>query len=288
MQQNCRINEPETRPEMSAREFELLSRFIYRECGLWLSESKKGMLAARLLRRLFCLGISDFGGYYKYIGSAEGRADELPLMLDLVTTHKTDFFREPAHFEFLCAEALPRIAAEFPRRYRNGIGIWSAGCSTGEEVYSIAMALSEFEGPAGLSRYRITGTDVSEAAVSKAANGIYTEAAAAGVPEGFRHRYMLRGRGGKAGLFRIDPALRARVIFRHHNLLDDPAVTGADIIFCRNVLIYFDAATQARLVQKFFTATAPGGFLFIGHSETLDGKTAGYRRFAPTIYRRPA
>jgi len=273
---------------MTDGDFIRMSALIKDACGIKLSLMKKGMLASRLGKRLTTLGLKSFRQYLDYLKSPDGQAEELCVMVDLVTTNKTDFFREPAHFGYLGGKAVPELMrgrdpAQGPLR------VWSAGCSTGEEPYSIAMALSDYGEINQGFRFSVMATDVSNRALETAKRAVYEERAVTPIPAFYKRKFMMRGKGEWAGCYRVAPEIRQLVVFRRLNLMDDHLDTGGpvDAIFCRNVIIYFDRATQGELMRKFFGALAPGGYLFIGYSETLDGVSEEFARVAPTIYRRP-
>ncbi len=274
---------------LSQRDFGRLSAFVHEHCGIKLPPSKKTMLEARLRRRLRALDMKSYDEYCEYLFGPGGRTDEIVRMIDLVTTNKTDFFREPAHFEFLVRNCLP----EFCDPARGGgwrkLSVWSAGCSTGEEPYTLAMVLSDFADTRPGFRFSILATDISTKVLEKAALGIYDEERADPVPSVMKRKYLLKSRDRSKGLVRVGPALRALVDFRRLNLMDEEfgLREPLDVIFCRNVIIYFDKATQEGLVNRFARHLAPGGYLFLGHSETLCGMDAPLVQMAPTVYRRP-
>ena len=272
-------------PAMSERDFSLLRGFIKEECGINISPSKKVMLTLRLQKRLRALSLDSFRQYIELITTPVGRSREIVSMLNVVSTNKTDFFREPSHFDYLNKEVLPRLMEA--KGAGGKVNIWSAGCSSGEEPYTIAMVMSEFaERNPGL-RFGITASDISMNVLRKAVGAVYPDAAAENIPALFRRKYMLRGTGPKKGFHRVAPELRDKVEFRRLNLMD--ADYGfkkpLHIIFCRNVVIYFDRETQAELFHKFFRLLYPGGYLFLGHSETLEEKYTGFFRAASTVYR---
>ena len=274
---------------LSDRDFSRFSEFIYSECGIRMPPAKKTMLEARLQKRLRKLGIPNFHDYADYLFSKEGTEQELVHLIDVVTTNKTDFFREPGHFDHLVAHALPELIRTKGAGVRRPLAIWSAGCSSGEEPYTLSMVLSEFaEREPGFS-FSILATDICTTVLDKAKMAIYDEERVEPVPPVLRHKYLLRGKGERRGLVRIAPELRSRVKFRRLNFMD--ADFGMreqmDIIFCRNVIIYFDKQTQECLLNKFCRHLVPGGYLFMGHSETLSGLDVPVEQVASTIYRKP-
>ena len=270
---------------MADGEFSLLSEYIESSCGIKMPSSKKTMLESRLQKRLRSLGMHSFKEYCDYLFSTEGSKRELTHMLDAVTTNKTDFFREPAHFDCLTNRALPEL-------YHRGAGkkltVWSAGCSSGEEPYTLAMVMSEFaRGYAGFG-FSILATDICTRALEKASLGIYEEERVAPIPLELKRKYLLRSRDKNKGIVRMAPEMRALVKFRRLNFMDDDfgIKEPLHIIFCRNVIIYFDRPTQEKLLNKFCRHLAPGGYLFLGHSETLNGLDVPLVQKESTIYRK--
>ncbi len=274
---------------LSQKDFTRLSAFVHEHCGIKLPPSKKTMLEARLRRRLRALDFRSYDDYCEYLFGPEGQKEEIVRMIDLVTTNKTDFFREPAHFEFLVRSCLPELCDGGRGGGWRGLSVWSAGCSSGEEPYTLAMVLSEFAESRPGFRFSILATDISTKVLEKAAVGIYDEERVEPVPAAMKRKYMLKSKDRSKGLVRVVPALRSLVDFRRLNLMDDDfgIREPMDVIFCRNVIIYFDKATQEGLVNRFARHLAPGGYLFLGHSETLCGMDAPLVQMAPTVYRRP-
>jgi chemotaxis protein methyltransferase CheR len=275
---------------MHDRDFRKFRELIYDICGINLTEVKKTMLASRLKKRLRILGIESFEQYYDYVSSEKGFKDEGVYMLDAVSTNKTDFFREPKHFEYLTNNALPILINT--GRWSTGrvINIWSAGCSSGEEPYTIAMTLADFASKNRAGDFVILASDISTRVLKIAKAGIYQEASAECVPPATKRRYFLKGKGSQDGLCRVVPEIRNKIQFNRINLNnggDFGIRTKMDIIFCRNVIIYFDRETQKRLFQKFYTQLIPGGYLFIGHSETLHGINDQFEPVAVASYRKP-
>jgi len=269
---------------LSDRQFERFSAFIYQTVGIKMPPAKKTMLEARLQKRLKALGMTDFDAYADFLFSSGGGREELIHLIDAVTTNKTDFFREPAHFDILTSRVLPEIL-----RHRGGGGpvwVWSAGCSTGEEPYTIAMVAADFcrEHPATV---RILASDISTRVLDTARRAVYAEEQAAPIPPGMKKRYLLRSKDPSLGVVRIAPELRSMVTFRRINFMEDDfgIRERMDIIFCRNVMIYFDKPTQANLVRKFHRQLRRNGYLFIGHSETLSGLDLDFEPVGSTVYR---
>ena len=269
---------------LSDGEFRALSSLVEGELGIKMPPAKKTLLESRLQKRLRALNLASYAEYCDMLFNRGGMETELVHMLDLVTTNKTDFFREEHHFEFLANSALERMVREAGPK----VSIWSAGCSTGEEPYTLAMVLSEFarSRPGMGFDYAITATDISTRVLEAASRGIYQEDRIAPVPAELKRRYFLRSRDSSKALVRVAPELRARVAFSRVNLMDEtyPVEGPFDAIFCRNVIIYFDKPTQERLFAKFCEYLKPGGFIFIGHSETLSGIDLPLRKVATSVY----
>ena len=273
---------------LSEKDFTRLSEFIQSEYGIKMPTTKKLMLEARLQKRLRKLGIKEFDEYIDYIFTPEGRADEMVHMMDVVTTNKTDFFREPAHFDYLAETALPELIRLYEAGVRKSLKLWSAGCSSGEEPYTLAMVLSEFAEKQPHFRFSILATDLSSEALEKGRSGIYEESKVAPIPLPLRKKYLLRSRDRSKTLVRIKPALRGLIRFVRLNLMDEhyPLNEQMDIVFFRNVIIYFSRATQEKMIGRVCRHLRPGGYLFTGHSETLFSMQAPLKQEAPTIYRR--
>ncbi len=273
---------------MSDKEFTLYSKFIESELGIKMPVTKKLMLESRLQKRLKILSLSTFGEYYDYVFGKNSDGSELICLIDAVTTNKTDFFREPTHFDYLTKTALPELISSLEAGKRRELAVWSAGCSTGEEPYTLAMVLSEFREANPWFRFSLLGTDISSRVLEAASTAIYEEEKVAPIPEALKHRYLLRSRDRSKGLVRINPELRAMVSFRRVNLMDTRyGLEGSmDVVFCRNVIIYFDRITQENLVGKLARCLHSGGYLFMGHSETLMGMHLPLRSEAPTVYRK--
>jgi len=269
---------------LSARDFGRLSRFIYDTCGIKMPEVKKTMLEARLQKRLRSLGMNSFTDYCEYLFAPEGQERELVPMLDMVTTNKTDFFREPDHFSYLTQTVLP----DWLKRHSGTVSIWSAGCSSGEEPYTLAMVLSEFALRHPGFDFRILATDISTRVLEKAKNAIYSESQVEPVALELKKKYLLRSKDRSSGMVRIVPELREKVRFRRLNFMDEEfgMREPLDIIFCRNVIIYFDRPTQERLLQRFYRQMKPGALIFMGHSETLSGLDVPLVSVYPTVYRK--
>jgi len=274
---------------LSDKDFAQLGELIRQNSGIRMPAAKKPMLEARLMKRLRALGLSSFRDYCEILTRSPAGGEEMARMIDAVTTHKTDFFREPAHFQYLAGTVLP---ARLDSRGMPGSGrftLWSAGCSTGEEPYTLAIVLSEFAAADRGFRFAITATDISAAVLEKASLGIYEEGQVRTVPPHLLQRYFMRSKNRERGLVRVVPELRSLVSFTHVNLMDErfaPFEGGADAIFCRNVIIYFHRETQYRLLDHLCRNLKDGGYLFLGHSETVHGFDLPLVRAGSTIYRK--
>jgi chemotaxis protein methyltransferase CheR len=271
---------------LSARDYSRLCDLIYREAGINLGAGKQTMLEVRIKRRLKALKLDSFSEYCKYVFDHQGLKDELLQLIDVVTTNKTDFFREPKHFDYLTAKALPDLIE------RNRLGrpllIWSAGCSTGEEPYTLAIVLSEYAATHPGARFRILATDVSTTVLGIADRGVYASSVISPVAPALRTKYFLRSRDASSDKVRVVPELRRMIEFRHLNFMDaDYGIAEkADAIFCRNVIIYFDRPTQERILGNLASHLIPGGYMFVGHSETLHNMNLPLKPVAPALYRK--
>lgn len=258
--------------------------------GICLPPSKFTMLASRVHQRMRRLSIASIADYERYLFDSEHSETELLHFLDVVTTNKTDFFREPAHFELLSSVALPALARERGRGRPWTCRVWSAGCSSGEEVYTLAMVLSEYAAQHSGFEFSVWATDVSSRMLERARHATYPESVIDPVPASLRSKYLLRSRNRSKSLVRIDRSLRDRVQFEHLNFMQPSyAAPGPfDVIFFRNVLIYFDKPTQQAVIQRQCRHLRTGGFLFISHTETLTGLRVPLQPFAPAVFRKLA
>lgn len=271
---------------LSKRNFEALSKFIYSYSGIKMPLSKSTMLEGRLRRRLRVTGIATFDDYCDYLFNQGGIEREAIYLIDVVTTNKTDFFREPKHFDYMRDVALVDVVRQFSdRRLR----IWSSACSTGAEPYTLAMVMSDYlQSQAPDRDYFILATDLSTDVLQKAQKGIYSSDMMAPVPPEMMRRYVMRATNAHRQEMRVAPMLRQKVGFARMNLMDAKYPIGdpMHIIFCRNVLIYFDKQTQAQVLTRLCNNLVPGGYLFIGHSETVSGFDLPIRQVANTIFKR--
>ena len=270
---------------LNDKQFRRLSEFIEGEVGIKMPANKRIMLEGRLRKRLKALGMSNFEEYVEHVFSEDD--GEIVHMIDVVTTNKTDFFREPEHFRYLQDKLIPTHLSD-------GWGVdlpfkvWSAAASTGEEAYSLAIVLSEFGRMERGFRYRILGTDISTAVLHTAQKGVYPANRIAPVALELRKRYFLRSRDREAELVRVRAEIRKNVVFHRLNLMipQYPLQDRFQVIFCRNVIIYFDRPRQEALLRRLYNFLVPGGYLFLGHSESLAGINLPLVSVAPTIYQR--
>lgn len=269
---------------LSPADFERLGRFIHRASGIKIMPNKHTMLEMRLRRRLKALGLDSFAAYCRRLFEEGGLQAEAVHLIDAVTTNKTDFFREPAHFRYLTERAVPELLEA--RGEGAQITVWSAACSTGAEPYTLAMVLDDLSRRRRPFRYSILATDICTEVLQTAIAGIYPEAALAPTPAELHKRYVQRSRDRSAGLVRIAPELRSKIRFGRLNLVEAtlPAPRDLDVLFCRNVLIYVDRPTQERVVRRLCDHLRPGGHLFLGHSETLVGVDLPLRQAAPSTF----
>ncbi len=269
---------------MSDDVFYRLSNFIYSRYGIKMPQAKKVMLQNRLQKRLRDLNMNSYEDYCEFVLSKEGEALELVHMIDVVTTNKTDFFREPTHFDFLTQTIMPEFVAR--DRNKTTLKIWSAGCSSGEEVYTLAIVMAEFIEKAKNLDYLIFGTDISTRILQKALDGVYKEERIANIPIEIKRKYFLRSKDRTKPTVRVAPEIRKKATFDRLNFMDDHYGVNEnfDIIFCRNVLIYFDRETQQNVINKLCLHLKTGGYLFLGHSESITGMKVPLVQLQPTIF----
>lgn len=267
---------------LSLREFRQLASFIDTYCGIKMPESKRSMLEGRLRKRLRAVGATTFAAYCDYLFSPAGQIDEVVFLIDVVTTNKTDFFREPKHFDFLEKTGLPTLASHGYNR----IKAWSAACSTGAEPYTMAMVFQEAQDRGVISEYNILATDLSTDVLEKAIRGIYSNDMAEPVPRDYAKKYLMVPRDTRRKEFRIHPKLRSRVSYGRRNLMDAKYELGGlmHIIMCRNVLIYFDRPKQIHVLKQLCNQLVSGGYLMIGHSESLTGIDLPVEQVANTVF----
>lgn len=272
--------EQQTAGSISDQDFTRFQALLYKLAGIYLAPSKKVLLVGRLTKRLRALNLASFGDYYRLVAGGE-HPQELQTMVDLLTTNETYFFRESKHFDFLRQEILPQ------RARGTAFEVWSAACSSGEEPYTLAMVLAENLAD---TPWKITASDISTQVLERARRGHYPMERSQGIPPALLKKYCLKGVREQAGTFLISRELRSRVNFLQVNLIETPPSVGPfDVIFLRNVMIYFDQDTKRKVVANLLTRLKPGGWFIVGHSETLNGivEPAQLAAVRPTIYRKP-
>jgi chemotaxis protein methyltransferase CheR len=279
--------------ELTDREFAQFRDFIYKTAGISLSDAKKQLVRSRLQKRLRTHGLSSYQQYFDMVVRENGSGTETTALINCVTTNKTDFFREPHHFDYIRKTVVPQIVQRSrmtgaPHR----ITAWHAGCSTGEEPYTLGITMQEaLKAYPGWS-YGQLASDIDTNVLASAQDGIYSADRVETIPNDLRSKYFTRLQDEDGLRYRVLPTLREPITFRQVNLTIEPwpinPTARFDIIFCRNVIIYFDRPTQQKLFRRFASILKPGGYLFIGHSESLHGVSEAYENLGKTIYRLPA
>jgi chemotaxis protein methyltransferase CheR len=264
--------------ELKDSDFERISKLVYEQCGIHLHDGKKELVKARLGKRLREGNYRSFAEYFGHVTTREGQ-EELITMIDSISTNLTYFFREDSHFRKL-EKIIPKLSEN------NRLNIWCAGCSTGEEPYSIAMTVMEHVKSAAVN-VKILATDISTKVLKTAEAAVYSSERIDKIPQPLLKKYFQYGTGPSSGLFRVKKDLREMIEFRRLNLIEPfPQQFLFDVIFCRNVMIYFDKATQGVLVNKYFDHLEKGGYLFVGHSESLTGLSHRFKYSEPSIYKK--
>lgn len=272
---------PDSIPALNASEYQKISQLAYEHFGLDLRGGKQSLIVARLGKKLRELGLGSFQHYYDYV-KADRSGAALAGMVDQLTTNHTSFFREPRHFDFLRKTIFPAL------RSRSRIYLWSAACSSGEEPYSIAMSLLEEAPREAALKVKIKATDISTRMLEKAVAGNYPVERVDGIPDLLLQRYLVKGQGNDSGAFQFRKEVRAMIGFERLNLMDTlPEDYCCSVIFCRNIMIYFDKPTQESLIKRLSAHIEDGGYLFIGHSESLNSLSHGLEYVCPATYRKP-
>ena len=265
--------------KLSSKQFDKISQLVYQISGIDLHEGKEELVKARLLKRLRHLKISNFDRYLKYLAK-DKNGIEVQAMVDMLTTNKTHFFRESEHLDFLKDEIIPGLST-------GPVRIWSAGCSSGEEPYTIAIILRENVPEIDKRDVRILATDISDRMMDRARQGLYDEDTLKFMPAQFKHKYFKRAESGGIRKYHVNPRLQSMVSFAKLNLMEEWPMSGLfDVIFCRNVMIYFDKPTQEKLVKRFWSMLQDDGYLLVGHSESLTFLTHDYRYLKPAVYQK--
>jgi len=272
--------------QLSQADFDRLSTFIYNESGIKMPPVKRIMLQSRLQKRLKELNMATFKEYCDYVFSKEGMNNEIIHMLDVVSTNKTDFFREPVHFDFLTATVLPEFINL--KRTSKLFKVWSAGCSSGEEPYTIAMVLYDFFENHPGHDFSILGTDISTKILQNAINAVYKEDKVECIPLSLKRKHLLKSKDRANPSVKIGSHLRSKVRYDRLNFMDDhyDLPEYFDVIFCRNVLIYFDRETQEKVINKLCSKLNSGGYFFLGHSESIMNMNVPLRQIKPTIFQK--
>ena len=273
---------------VSDREFQLFRTLVYERTGIALGPHKRHLLRARLGRRLRALGVATFSEYYDYLVDPAGDGAESVAFINAITTNKTDFFREPHHFQYLKGPWAEARRAEADRTGRRRLRFWSAACSSGEEAYTLAITLSEVRLVPPAWDTRILASDIDTNVLAQAESGVYAMDRTAPVPEELLRRYFLYRNGREGEEVRVRPELRQLLTLRRINLAEPswPIRTRFDVIFCRNALIYFDRAMQKNILERLVNLLEPGGLLFLGHAESVFGLIDGLAHLGNTIYAR--
>ncbi|MCU0646560.1 MAG: protein-glutamate O-methyltransferase [Gemmatimonadaceae bacterium] len=264
---------------LTAAEFTRVCAMLHEVAGIAMKPGKEGLVRSRLTKRVRACGHDSYTAYFDFVESRAGTAERV-VMIDALTTNKTSFFREAAHFDLLRDVILPEHA-------QTGITLWSAGCSSGEEPYTLSMVLGEHLSAAARKHSRILATDLSHRVLERAKAGLYTREQFADVPPSLAQRWWTKRTEHGAELFEARPELRAGIRVARPNLMEPWPMRGpVDAILCRNVMIYFDKPTQQTLVQRYWELLRPGGHLFVGHSESLTGLSHRYTYVQPAVYRK--
>ncbi len=273
-------------PVLRERDFNKFSRYVYDTCGINLHGGKKQLLKARLGKILRQKDLRSFSQYYDHVVNDKS-GNELILLLDSISTNLTYFFREPAHFEFLRKKALPEIMKRKNALGNNCLRFWSAGCSSGEEPYSIAITVNEALDDRRKWQIKVLATDLSTRVLATAGSGVYEKKKIEKIPYELKKGYFQKGDNKWKGYFRVKKQIREKICFQRLNFRENFCFKEPfDVIFCRNVMIYFDSQTKEVLVEKFFRHISEGGYLFIGHAESLSGLKHPFKYIQPSIYQK--
>jgi chemotaxis protein methyltransferase CheR len=269
--------------QFTRKDFEFLRRLSSQRTGIVVTDDKFDMFYSRLARRVRALGLQNFADYCDYL-EQPAHDDELIELVNALTTNLTSFFRENHHFDYLAERVLPEVAQR--NRGARSLRLWSAGCSTGEEPYSLAMVLAEQEKLLRGWDIEVLASDIDSNALAQASAGIYPLNRVENLPRARLKRFLQRGRGAQQGKARVRDNIRHYIRFEQINLMERLAVEKKDVIFCRNVIIYFDRVTKARLLDRFADHLVDGGYLFVGHSESLLQVTDRFELVGHTVYRK--
>ncbi len=273
---------------LSEKDMQRVAEFINTQVGIQLPTTKQSLVEGRLRKRIIQLGFDGIHSYLNYVLNSTEGINEQKQLIDVITTNKTSFFRESAHFDYLINTVVAEKLKRIDQQAEKTLQVWSAGCSTGEEAYTLSIVLADAQLRNRGFNYKILATDISPSCLQKASQGIYTEQQISAMPEQLRKKYLLKSRDPDSGLVQMGPEIRRSIHFDYCNLTDRSFAIKQkmDIIFCRNVMIYFDNKVKYALVKKFEQQLAPGGYLFVGHSESLNGLQTGMLQVAPMVYRK--
>ncbi len=271
--------------ELQDTDFKRLSEFIYTNYGINLYPHKKVLVKSRLQKRLAALGMHTYTQYCDFVLTNKNGKQEAVSMIDRISTNKTDFFREADHFDFLAKSLLKQYISETGRKK---LKLWSAGCSSGEEPYTLAMVMNEEKKNIPFLDFSIYASDISTLVIEKAKKAIYSANNLEIIPPKYQSKYLLKSKDKSKNQIRIAPSLRSKVVLFRYNLLDEksPFTQPVDIIFCRNTLIYFDRKTQEKVVNMLIKNIASGGYLFLGHSESLINTSFSLKNVFPAVYKK--
>lgn len=277
-----------TASQIKDADFEMLRKLVYEKSGIRLTPEKKFMVEARLRKRIRELKLQDLDEYFRYLSKEINNQEEIVSLLNVISTNKTDFYREPDHFKYMVNTILPEFMKSDKHTQGSPFKVWCAASSTGEEPYTLAFLLKEFQAQEPSFRFGISASDISTKVLKEAFLGIYEKEKADDIPHEIQQKYLLKGKDKKAGFVRIAPEIRKLVRFFRLNLKDPvyDQENGLDLIFCRNVLIYFDKDLQQEVITKLSKHLKPGGYLITGHSETLSGMDTPVKRITSTIYQK--
>lgn len=271
--------------ELSDDDFNRLGQFIYNNYGIKMPISKKNLLKSRLQSRLKANNFNSFKEYSNYVLSSKNAHDEIIHMIDVVSTNKTEFFREESHFDFIISQLLPELTS---KNTNKELKLWSCASSSGEEVYTLSMILSYFSETVRNIKFSIIGTDISTRILEKAIKAVYDEEKIKPIPHHLKKKYLMRNININQPDYRIAPEIRQKTFFQRLNLIDEKydIPKGFDIVFCRNVLIYFDRETQEKVLSNICNHLKTDGLLFLGHSESASGYKLPLKQIKPTIYKK--
>jgi len=268
-------------------EFDLFRKLIYDNSGINLSPEKKNLIQTRLIKRLHHRNCETFYQYYRYINN-DPTGEEMIAMLNAISTNLTKFFREEEHFNFLNNKVLPDLISQKRKNVERKLRVWSAGCSSGEEAYSLGITVLRHIDTPLVWNIKILATDISTDILKMATEGVYEEDKIGNLPKELLNEYFVKDNAGYNNCYKVTPLLRDIITFRRLNLIDEtyPFKGKFDFIFCRNVMIYFDKKTQEGIVNRFYNHLDDGGYLFIGHSESLNGVKSPFKYELPAVYRK--